>query len=97
MRFKVAPFTHPDYGALKLRSEFWAIVWGMGHLFFVLYLAIACAMPALLAIVALIDADILRGRILDVGGASVTACLLIAGLGFTTKRYATKKSRENDA
>jgi hypothetical protein len=91
MRFKATPFTHPEYEALRKRSEFWANVWLLGHAFFVLYSAIACAAPAIVTAVVLIDPDTLRGRAWDVGGGIMLACGMIAGLGFAVRQYARRK------
>ena len=54
MRFKATPFTHPEYEALRKQSEFWANVWGLGYVFFVVFLAIACAAPIIVTVVVLI-------------------------------------------
>jgi hypothetical protein len=45
MRFKAVPFTHLEYEALRKRSEPLSVVWGMGHVFFVVFLSMAFAIP----------------------------------------------------
>ncbi|NOS71580.1 MAG: hypothetical protein HOP33_16850 [Verrucomicrobia bacterium] len=89
----VKPFTHPKYEALRQRSEFLATVWGVGHVFFVLFLAMALVEPLGVAMIAMIDPDLLKDRIWDFIASSVAATLLIAAIGFGVRQYAAKKGR----
>ena len=88
MQFKAKRFTHPEYAALKQRSESLALTWGVGHAFFLIFVTAACAMPGILLFVVLIDPETLRGRALSVGGTTISACLVMAALGFAAKRFA---------
>ena len=89
MKFKANCLTKdPEYAAIKQRSESLALTWTLGHALFLIFVAAACVMPGVLALVALIDPETLRGRVLSVGVATVSACLVVAALGFTAKRYA---------
>ena len=96
MRFKATPFTHPEYEALKLRSEFWATVWGMGHVFFVLFSALSLAAPLAVALVVMFDTEIPKERFLEVGVAAAAACLTIAAIGFVIRGCARKKGERSD-
>ena len=81
----------PDFAAIKRRSEALALIWVLGHGFFIIFVAAACIMPGVLALVGLIDPETLRGRALSVGGSIISACLVVAFLGFAAKRYAKWK------
>ena len=92
MQFKANRVTNnPDYAAIKQRSESLALTWVVGRAFFTIFVAAACVMPGVLVLVALIDPETLRGRALSVGGAIISACLLIAVIGFAATRYAKWK------
>ncbi len=94
MRFKAVPFTHPDYEALQKRSKALSLVWGIGHITFVVFLAMAFAVPFGIMTMILIDPEILKDRVWDVGGGSVAAALLVAGIGFAAKWYASWKGKD---
>jgi len=92
MQLRVNQLTNnPDYAAIKRRSESLALIWVLGHAFFIIFAAAACMMPGVLALVALIDPETVRGRALSVGATIITACLTIAAFGFAGKRYAKWK------
>jgi hypothetical protein len=91
MRFSVTPFRHREYLALRERSESLALLWGVGHAFFVLFLALALITPLGVALVAMIDSDITGERAWSVAEASTVATLLFAAIGFAARRYASKK------
>jgi hypothetical protein len=54
MRFKAKPFRHPEYDALRAQSESLAFLWGIGHGFFVLFLAMAVVAPIGVAMMAVL-------------------------------------------
>jgi len=93
MPLKVTAFTHPEYDALRQRSETLAVWWGVAHVFFVLFASIAVAMPFVLVLVALISSDVPKERLLSVGISSSAACLVISALGFCIRRYVGKRGR----
>ena len=91
MRFKAKPFTHPEYDSLKQRSEFWPTVWGMGHLTFIIYSAVACLIPAGLVALALLVPQTRKGLLYQ-GASMAGASLFVAAIGFAIKKYASKQS-----
>ncbi len=91
MRFRVSPFSHPEYLRLRERSEPLANLWGFGHAVFVVFLALAVAAPVGVAMAAMIDTEISRDRVWDVAESSAAAALLFAPIGFAFRRYARKK------
>jgi len=93
MRLSVAPFRHPEYSALRERSESLTLLWGIGHVFFVLFLVIALAAPICVAMVAMIDSELTRERGWSLLESWVSAALFIAAIGFAVRRYAAKKGR----
>lgn len=93
MRLKITPFNPPQYAALRKRSESLAFMWGMGHVFFVLFLIMAIVAPISVVLAAMIDADLTRERSLDVIESSIVASLLISGIGFAVRQYAAKKGK----
>jgi len=90
----VKPFSHPTYEALRQRREFWATVWGIGHVVFVLFLALALVEPLGVAMVVMIDSDLTKGRGWIVGTSGVAASLLVAAIGLGVRHYAATKGRE---
>ena len=60
-------------------------MWGMGHVFFMLFLAMAIVTPISIVIVAMFDADLTKERALDLIESSIGAALLISGIGFPKK------------
>ena len=66
-------------------------MWGMGHVFFVLFLAMAIVTPISVVIVAIFDADLTKERALDVTESFIAAALLLAGIGLAVRQYAAKK------
>lgn len=93
MRVSVTPFRHPEYSALRERSESLALMWGIGHVCFVLFLVMAVAAPIAVAMAAMIDADVTRERAWSAIESSVAASLFFAAIGFAVRRYAAKKGR----
>jgi len=93
MPLKVTAFTHPEYDALRQRSETLALWWGVAHVFFVVFASMAAAMPLVLVLVALISSDVPKGRPLSVGISFSAACLIISALGFCIRRYVSKRGR----
>lgn len=91
MRFRVLPFRHPDYSALRERSKSLALLWGMGHVVFVLALAVAFGAPLAVAMVAMIDSEMGGKRAWSTVESSVGVALLFATIGVVIKWYATKK------
>jgi len=90
---KIAAFTHPEYDALRKRSERLAVWWGVAHVFFVLFATMAIAMPLAIALVPLVSSDVPKERLLSVGISSSVACLFISALGYLVRRYVSSKSR----
>ena len=66
-------------------------MWGMGHVFFMLFLAMTIVTPISIVIVAMFDADLTKERALDLIESSIGAALLISGIGFPVRQYAAKK------
>jgi hypothetical protein len=95
MRFKVSPFSHPDYSALRERSESLATLWGIGHIGLALALAIAIAAPLALAMAATINPET-SARAWDGGVASLGVAALVAISGALVKRYAIRRGRRSD-
>src|SRR5579859_1620239 len=93
MRLKATPFTNPEYDALKRNSEFWATVWGIGHLTFVIYLVVACSIPAALVVVAFILPET-RNGLLSKSVTIVAGSLLVAGVGLGVKKFASKQGNK---
>lgn len=91
MRVKVEPFTHPDYEALRKESEPLSFMWAMGHVIFVMFVAIACAIPFGVLMLRLVDAEILKDRSLAFCGGAVAASLTVAAIGLAVRHYAHKK------
>jgi hypothetical protein len=90
---KITAFTHPEYDALRKRSERLAVWWGVGHVFFVLFAIMAIAMPLAMALVPLISADVPKERLIAAAQGSLFACSLISALGYLLRRYVSRKSR----
>ena len=82
---------HPEHTVLRQRSESLANLWGVGHVFFVLFGFLACAMPGVIVLIVVIDPDTLRGRVWSTGAGTVSASLLVALLGLMVRRYAWRK------
>lgn len=93
MRLKVEPFRHAEYDAIRERSESLAMIWGMGHVFFVVFVALALAMPVAVALAVMVDPDDTRHRAWDVIEGGMVACFIIAAIGFAVRWYASKKAR----
>jgi hypothetical protein len=91
-RFKVSPLGHPDYKALRVRSESLATLWGLGHVGLALALAVAIGCPLALVMAAFINPEA-RARASDVGVASLGAAALLALIGALMKRYAMSRGR----
>jgi len=91
MRFRATPFVHPELSRLRERNESLARAWELGHVIFVLSLALAFAAPVGVALVALVDPEVPRERLWSAGIASAAACTFFAAIGFGIKRYASKK------
>jgi hypothetical protein len=68
-------------------------MWGIGHVLFVLFLAMAVVAPVGVAMVAMIDADVTRERAWTAIESSVAATLLFAVIGFVVRQYAARKGR----
>src|ERR1700753_4259856 len=91
MRFRVESFIHRDYSALLERSQMWATVWGMGHVFMVLSFAMAMVMPLGAWIIGMSAPDVIEGRAWDLIASFTSALLLISAIGFAVRSYAKKK------
>ena len=87
----IKPFTNPKYQALKQRSGFLATLFGLGHVFFVLFLALALILPVGIIGMLMIDSGLTKERAWDVMTSSVAASLLIATIGFGVRQYIAKK------
>ena len=77
MRLSVMPFKHPEYSALLERSESLALLWGIGHVCFILFLVMALVAPIGVAMVAMIDSDVTRESLVChrvLGGRSFIHC-----------------------
>ena len=94
-RFKVSPLGHPNYKALRVRSESLATLWGLGHIGLALALAIAVGAPLALVLAAFINPET-RARAWDVGVASLGVAILVAITGAALKWYALRKGRRPD-
>ncbi len=93
MRFRAAPFKHPEYSALQERSKSLASLWATGHIVFVLFLVLTFTIPLGAAMVMMIDPVVSKGRVWSAIEAGVGAALLFATIGFAVKRYARWKGR----
>ena len=93
MRFKITPFTRPEYKILREQGEFFAKLWEIGHVFFVLFLTFAFVTPVATALAVMIDPEIDKERAWDAAESCMEAALLIAAIGFSVKLYASKKGR----
>ena len=93
MRSSVTPFRHPEYSALRERSESLALLWGIGHVVFVLFFALALATPLCVAVVAMIDSEVTKERAWSCAEAATGATLLFAAIGFGVRQYASMKGR----
>ena len=93
MRFRVTPFTHPEYSALLERSQPLALLWGMGHVFMIVFLAMALVAPLGVVMLALIDPELTRGRAWDLAGSCTGAPLLVSAIGFSARLYAKKRGK----
>lgn len=96
MRFKVTPFTHPEYEALRLKSEFLASMWGTGHVFLVVFVTFALAVPVGIAMDAMIYPEFGGEAAWDTADSIMGAALIIAVIGYAVKRYASKRGRNLD-
>jgi uncharacterized membrane protein (DUF485 family) len=95
MRFSITPFSHSEYSALRKQSESLALLWGIGHAFFVLFLTFALVAPIAVAMAATIEPEISSERARDVAGSSMIAGLLISAIGVLVKWYANKKGKRS--
>jgi hypothetical protein len=95
MRFKISPFSHPQYSALRERSESLATLWGLGHIGLALALAIAIGAPLALAMAAIINPET-GARAWDAGVALLGAAALVAATGALLKWCAIRKGRRAD-
>lgn len=93
MRLKITAFTHPEYDAIRQRSETLAVWWGVAHAFFVLFASMAVATPLVLVLVTLISSDAPKDGLLSIGITSSAACLVISASGFCIRRYVSKRGR----
>ena len=97
MRFKISTVSHPEHTVLKKWSKGLALLWGIGHTFFVVFLAMALAAPTGVVILGIMDPDVTKEHVWDVAISSMGAALFIAAVGFTLKWYASKKGRDAGA
>ncbi|HEY3857674.1 MAG TPA: hypothetical protein VGO67_25100 [Verrucomicrobiae bacterium] len=88
---KATPFSHPDYSALRERSQFLATVWGIGHVFMVVFFAIAIVVPFGVGMIRMVAPDLIEGRTWDSTASCMAAPLLISAIGFAARLYAKKK------
>jgi len=95
MRFSITPFSHSEYSALRKQSESLALLWGIGHVFFALFLTFALVAPVAVAMAAMIEPEISRERAWDVAQTSMAAGLLISTIGILVKWYASKKGKHS--
>jgi hypothetical protein len=93
MRFRVTPFRHPEYSALLERSQPLALLWGMGHVFMVVFLAIALVAPLGVVMVAMIDPEFTKERAWDLAGSCMATALLVSAMGFAVRLYAKKRGK----
>ena len=95
MRFKVSPFNHPEYSALRSRHDSLATLWGVGHTILALALALAIGLPLALVVVVLINPE-LRARFWPLVGISATMVLVWSIAGVALKHYAVRRARRSD-
>lgn len=95
MPLKLGAFAHPEYDALRQRSEKLAFWWGVAHVFFVVFLSMAIAMPFVVGLLALISSEVSQDRLLSVGISFSAACLIISALGFYIRYFVSKKGRSS--
>ena len=93
MRLSITPMENPEYLALRDRSERLALMWGIGHVLFVLFLAFALIAPVGVAMVVLIDSEVTGERAWSAAVSCVAFAMLIATCGFAVRRYAAKKGK----
>ena len=65
--------------------------WGMGHLFMVLFLAIALVVRPGVVMIGIMDPDISSEHAWDVAGSCAAAALMVSALGFAVRRYSKVK------
>jgi hypothetical protein len=88
MRFKVAPYRHPEHSKLLEKSKFLAGLWMLGHAYMVIFLAAALVAPLGILLLRFINPEIIEGRAGDFLASTVAACLLISVIGFAVRKYA---------
>jgi len=93
MSLKITPFTHPEYDALRKRSQKLASWWEAAHALFVIFAVMGIATPLVLVLLALISSDVSKDRLLSVGIGSSAAFLIISALSFCIRRYVGKKGK----
>ena len=93
MRLKVEPFRHAEFVAVRERSESLAKVWEMGHVIFVVFVAMALAIPFVIVLAVLIDPEDTKARAWDNIESGMGAALCIATIGFAVRCYASKKAK----
>lgn len=91
MRLKAKPFSHAKYDALRHRNESLALLWGVGHLVFLLFLVLALVGPIGVAMAAMINPDVPKDRAWSAATACVVGSLLISSIGLAFKFYARRK------
>ncbi len=92
MAFKIAPFDHPDYRALRKRSESLALLWGVGYAINVLFLTVFFTVPLLVSILALISPQLSTDRVWSTLSVSMIATLFVATIGWLMMRYAAREA-----
>ena len=88
MLLKVTPFRHPEHSALLEKSKSLARLWEMGHVFMVLYGAIAGVAPLGVLALSMIDPELTQGRAWDLAASFTAAPLLVSAIGFGLRQYA---------
>jgi len=68
-----------------------ALLWGMGHVFMVVFLAIALVAPLGVVMVAMIDPACTSERAWDLAVSCTAAALLVSAMGFAVRLYAKKR------
>jgi hypothetical protein len=86
-------FRSAEYALIRERSESLALVWGMGHVFFVVFVALALATSFAVGLAVMIDPEDTRHRAWDAIVSSMGAMLIIAAIGFAVRWYASKKAK----
>jgi hypothetical protein len=94
MHLKVMPFRHPELSALLEKSKSLAQHWEMGHVFMVLFGAIALVAPLEVVVLSMADPELTQGRAWDLAASFTAAPLLVSAIGFGVRQFARKRGRK---